>query len=143
MRRYGLKCAMLSIIYMHKNNCITKENFLQDYQTSKELETRDDLSVGEDLETFIKRIKNGELNENTIPERGESKGTFLLCLMDSEARKKLDRKDDDFLATFWDNDCGEVDIPLDEWQNSKSNLKFTSSISWRVTYYIDTKPNML
>ena len=84
---WPLNYAKLSVIYMHKNNCITKENFLQDYQTSKELQTRDDLSIGEDLETFIKRIKNGDLNKKTVPERGESKGRFLLCLMDSEERK--------------------------------------------------------
>ena len=46
---------MLSIIHMHKNKCITKEKFLNDYQTNKESDMRKDLSVGEDLETYIKR----------------------------------------------------------------------------------------
>ena len=36
------------------------------YKTEKESETRMDLSVGEDLETFIQRIKNGEINKDNI-----------------------------------------------------------------------------
>ena len=38
------------------------------YQTKEESETRIDLSNGENLETFIERIKNGEINKDTIPE---------------------------------------------------------------------------
>ena len=137
MRSCGLKSTMLSIIYMHKNNCITKENFVNDYQTNKELETREDLSVGEDLETLIKRIFNGEISREMIPERGELKGNFLICLLDKKDRLRLDSKDEEFLNTFWDDECEEVDIPLEEWNKSKSNLKFASSVSWRATYLIE------
>ena len=38
---------------MRKNNCINEENFEEMYQTKEESETRMDLSVREDLETFI------------------------------------------------------------------------------------------
>ena len=57
------------------------------YKTNEETEERMDLSVGEDLETFIGRIKNGEINKDTIPEYGEHTVTFLLCLLDKEERK--------------------------------------------------------
>ena len=38
-------------------------------------------SVYQDLETFIERIKNGEINKETIPEYGDWKDTFLLCVL--------------------------------------------------------------
>lgn len=137
MRFYGLKSTMLSIIYMHKNNVITKEDYMLCYQTNKDLETRDDLSVGEDLETLNKRILNREMTREMISERGELKGHFLICLLDGIERLRLDSKDEDYLTTYWDNECEEVDIPLEEWNKSKSNLKFPSSVSWRATYVIE------
>ena len=73
---------------MHRLNCITKEKFEEMYKTEEESETRMDFSVGEDLETFIERIKHGEINKDTIPERGDRKESFLLCLLDEKERKK-------------------------------------------------------
>ena len=64
---------------MHNEKCITKENFEEMYKTEDESETRMDLSVGEYLEFFIERMKNGKINKNTIPEGGEYKSSFLLC----------------------------------------------------------------
>ena len=105
------------------------------YETEEENETRIDLSVGEDLEAFIERIKNGEINKETIPEDGERKQPFLLCLLDEEERNKLEHKDEDFIKTFWRR---EADVPEAEWNASESNLKFSKSLCIRNTYYIDT-----
>ena len=125
---------------MTKFNCITKEKFEKKYQTKEESQTRKDLSIGEDLETFIERIKNGEINKDTIPEDGEVKRSFLLCLLDEEERKKLQQKDDDFIETFF----GESDVPEAEWNASESNLKFSRSVCRRETYFIDApKTNKL
>ena len=52
-------------------------------------------------------------------------------------RLRLDSKDEEYLTTYWDNECGEVDIPLEEWNKSKSDLNFASSVSWRATYVIE------
>ena len=110
------------------------------YKTEEESETRMDLSVGEDLETFIERIKNGEINKGTIPEDGEEKYLFLLCLLDNEERKKLEQKEEDFMRTFtWNSSWGRrADVPEAEWNASESNLKFSKSLCTRNTYYIDT-----
>ena len=107
------------------------------YKTKEESETRMDLSIGEDLETFIERIKNGEINKDTIPEDGERKDLFLLCLLDQEERKKLEQKDEDFMETFNGNWFGEADVPEAEWNASESNLKFSRSYCRRKTYFID------
>ena len=122
---------------MSKDRCITKEKFEEMYQTKEESETRMDLSVGEDLETFIERIKNGEINKDTIPEHGDRKNSFLLCLLDKEERKKLEQKDEDFMETFNFNQMGEADVPEAEWNASESNLKFSESYCFRLTHFID------
>ena len=110
---------------MYKDHCITKEEFEETYETEEESETRKDLSVGEDLETFIERIKNGEINKDTIPEDGEEKDLFLLCLLNKEERKKLEQKDEDFMKTFnWNRIGKEADVSEAEWKASESNLKF-------------------
>ena len=138
LKKFGCKSAILSMIAMGKYNCITKEKYEEMYKTNEESEKRMDLSVGEDLETFIGRIKNGEINKDTISENGEYKNLFLLCLLDKEERKKLEQKDYDFMETFTDHvHGGEADVPEAEWKASESNMKFARSECWRRTYFID------
>ena len=120
---------------MFKYDCITKEKFEKMYQTKEGSETRMDLSVGEDLETFIERIKNEEINKDTILEYGGRKNSFLLCLLDEEEEKeKLEQKDEDFMKTF----LGKVaNVQEAEWKASVSNLKFSESVCSRETHFID------
>ena len=139
LKKFGCTSAILSEIGMTKYNCITKEKYEEMYKTDEESEKRMDLSVGEDLETFIGRIKNGEINKDTIPEHGAGdwNKTFLLCLLDKEERKKLEQKDYDFMETFALNDVGQADVPEAEWKASESNMKFARSNGYRATYFID------
>ena len=119
---------------MVTEKCITKERFEKMYKTEKESETRKDLSVGEDLESFIERIKNEEINKDTVPE--DYKRSFLLCLLAKEERTKLEKKDKDFMKTFVRR--RKLDVPEAEWNASESNLKFSKSECYRVTYFIGT-----
>ena len=139
LKKFGYTSAILSSIFMAKHNCITKEKYEEMYKTNEESEKRMDLSVGEDLETFIGRIKNGEINKDTIPENGDREYTFLLCLLDEEERKKLEQKDYDFMETFFDHgyEGREADVPEAEWKASESNMKFARSYCRRATYFID------
>ena len=113
------------------------------YKTEEESETRIDLSVGEDLESFIERIKNGEINKDTPDTKigkgfGDRKESFLLCLLDKEERRKLEQKDFDFMKTFHEEMFGKgADVPEAEWKASESNLKFSYSYCGRHTYFID------
>ena len=141
LEEFGCTSAILSSIEMIKENCITKEKYEEMYQTNEETEKRMDLSVGEDLETFIENIKNGKINKETIPEQ-DLKNTFLLCLLDKEERKKLDQKDYDFTKTFNVHYFGrEPDVPEAEWIASESNMKFARSACRRRTYVIDASIN--
>ena len=96
---------MMSFITMWKEHCIIKQAFdiaydirngEQEHKVDEEGE-RNDVSVGEDLETFFSRIKNGKVSKERFPNTKES---FLLCLLGKEELKKLKRKDEHFLDTF-------------------------------------------
>ena len=141
MEEFDCASAILSIIKMDKFNCITMEQYEEMYKTNEDSERRKDLSVGEDLETFIANIKNGEINR--CHRRCEDFNiTFLLCLLDKEEREKLERKDADFMKTFFDHSYGglkevPIDVPEAEWKASESNMKFARSRCLRKTYFID------
>ena len=136
LRKFSRPSAILSLIHMRKLNCITRERYEKMYLTNEKTEERMNLSVGEDLETFIEKIKNGEVRKSTIPDEGDYEGTFLLNLLDKEERKQLEHKDVAFLKTFDFNKIGEVDVPEAEWKSSKSNSKFARSYCSRRTYFI-------
>ena len=132
---------------MYKQHCVTKEKYEVMYKTNEESDKRMDLSVGEDLESFIERIKTGKINEDIISQKVDRSRTFLLCLLDEEKRKKLGQKDEEFMKTFQYHQfyepkdkliVGPVDVPEAEWKASESNLKFAKSICFRETYFIDS-----
>ena len=144
LKKFGCTSAILSTIVMYKEHCITKERYDELYKASEESE-RMDLSVGEDLETFLGRIKNGKINKETIRKFGDRRPhflsrMFLLCLLDKEERKKLEQEDQDFMRTFRDgyHKGGRgADVPEAEWKRSESNMKFAKSVSFRETFFID------
>ena len=134
LKKFGCTSATVSRIFMHKEKCITTEKYEETYKTFENIKLR---SVGEDLETFIDKIKNGEIDKNTIAEHGMFV-SFLLCLLDKEERKKLEQKDYDFMETFYEAWIGrEADVPEAEWKASESNMKFAKSECFRETYFID------
>ena len=146
MKTIGLESALVTTVWMAKEKCITKEQFDILYGITNEegeiktdnLEVRDDLSVGEDLETFIQRIKNGEITKEIFPEGDDKKTSYLLCLLDKEERRKLDRKDQKFFETFFTGT--DADVPEDEWKKTEfKHLKFSRSFASRKTYFIDTE----
>ena len=98
------------------------------YKTSEQSEEREDLSVGEDLETFIGQIRIGK-----FPVGEDYNPSFMLCLLDAEERKKLEEKDEDFMKTFFD---AEADVPEAEWKESESNMKFAKFSCTRRTYFV-------
>ena len=101
LKKYGFESAMLSFIELIKYHCITKETCDKFHGISNdegENKTREEKrkgqliwatitkeSVGDNIETFIKRIKNGELTKATITEYGEqTEHVHLLCLLDKK-----------------------------------------------------------
>ena len=106
LKKFGYTSAILSFIGSDKHECITKEKYDEMYKTNEESEKRMDLSVGEDLESFIENIKNGKMNEDTMscsrccqPQADRSQ-PFLICLLDGAQRRKLEQKDQAFMEKF-------------------------------------------
>ena len=126
---------MLTCIQMDKKRCITKEKLEEMYKTNEDFETRKDLSVGEDLETFVSQIKNGEVNKSSFSRENDWIKTFMLCLLDKEERKKLEQRDSDFMKTFTAG--ANADVPEEDWKASESNLKFSEWSITRKTYFFD------
>ena len=147
MKCYGYASAMFSRIFMTKENCITKEQFDIEYGITNDeeanitaTEERDDLSVGEDLETLIRRIKNREITKEKNP-YGDTKQSHLLCLLDKEKRRLLDRKDESFLNTFFARAKGHrADVDEEEWKKSEyKHLKFSRSVARRQTTFVEAE----
>ena len=139
LRKFDCGSAILSLIYMSKNNCITKEKYDELYKKMEDNDKRTDLSVGEDLETFMRKIKNHKMNKDSIPFDGDFKESFLLCLLDKEERKRLEQKDEAFLETFNLYDIGKADVREKDWKESESNSKFSRSNCRRLTFFIEAK----
>ena len=140
LKKFDCTSAILSAIGMFKMNCITLEKYEEYYKTNtiNSEEGGKRISVGDDLETFLGEVKDGKLNNHTIPEIGDICNTFLLCLLDKEERKKLEQRDETFMETFeWDMLGGEADVPEAEWKASASDMKFSKSLCWRATYFIE------
>ena len=138
LNNYDLESAMVSFIAMHKEKCITLEKYEEAYKTNLDTEKREDLSINEDLETFLEKLETNKLNTKTIAHSGDYNTTFLLCLLNTEEQRKLDRKDDTFLNTFYLNDKGKADVPEEEWEASKSKRKYAQSICWRTTFFLES-----
>ena len=142
LKKFDGTSAILSAIGMFKMNCITLEKYEEYYKTNtiNSEEGGKRISVGDDLETFLGEVKDGKLNNHTIPEIGDICNTFLLCLLDKEERKKLEQKDYDFMRTFIEHSLygREADVPEAEWKASESNMKFAKSYCGRETFFIDS-----
>ena len=135
MTLYGCDSAMASLLSMSKVNCVTKERF-ENYHNKTNLPESEDFTVGDDLETFIRRIKKGKITQQSIPDRGEEKVSHLFRLLDKEERRKLDMKDQDFLHTF--RDRNDADVPEGHWKNTDyKHLKFSYSWAYRRTTFVN------
>lgn len=156
MKRYGFESAMLSFIEMWKHDCITKERYEvltktkdgdeNEEQTKEQerigftgiLETTDE-TVGDDVERFIKKIKNGELTKAKITEFGEeSKNLHLLCLMNGDDRRKLERNEKDIRKTF-SSKIMSFPLCLFQEETEYKDVKYSRSLATRKTYIIGPK----
>ena len=145
MKMFNHESSMVSCLCLKKVNCVTKEKIDIQYENKKENEQRQDLSVGEDLETLIERIKNGEISKEKMSKAGESKRCLLFRLLDKEERRKLDEeRNEDFFRTFLDPVVNKYpgpwnpDVPDHEWKATNyKHLKFSQSWFTRRTNCID------
>ena len=135
LKKFNLESTLLTCLYMAKYRCITKEKYEEAYKINEDIEERGDLSLGDDLETFVTNIKHGRLAKACSFEDNKK---FLIRLLNGNERRRLDQKDKKFVETFEYNDA---DVPKAEWEASESNLKFSISRCFRITHFIEWSEN--
>ena len=114
---FGIESAIFTLLASKKARCCTQEVFEVLYKTDEDVDEREDLSIGEDLESLLERIKSGEIWKDLGPVNHEYKRSFNLQLLTSDEMAKLRQKDESFMQTFSDND---PDIPKETMDKSDS-----------------------
>ena len=134
MRSYGLKNVTITFVAAEKSHCITKEQFETDYKINVDTDQREDLSIGEDLESLIGRIKSGQIckNANLDSSLDEYKESFNLCLLTPDENAKL-KTDKMYINTYSQDD---PDIPEAIMNMCDSKKKFSKTYCWRKTYFL-------
>ena len=93
-------------------------------------------SSGDDLELFIRRIKNEKFTKETITDDEQVK-SYLFCSLVKEERRKLETKDKNYFRTFSDMN---PDVPEKEWKETEfKNRKFSRSVAYRRTFFVQTE----
>lgn len=93
-------------------------------------------SMGDDLELFIRRIKNEKFTKETITDDEQVK-SYLFCSLVKEERRKLETKDKNYFRTFSDMN---PDVPEKEWKETEfKNRKFSRSVAYRRTFFVQTE----
>ena len=134
MTRVGLKKGMVSFLQQHRYRCVTKEKYEQLYENGGEIDGgRTKLSLGDDLEDFLNRIKNNEIHDHELGQEDNWINTFHLSMLSPEEKRKLAISDNDYLKTFHNHD---PDIPKTEMAKSESKSKYAFSLCRRATYII-------
>ena len=140
-----ISTSCLTFVALCTKECLDELYGIKNDEEAQKIDNdeRNDFSVGEDLETFVRRIKNGQLIE------AEYKESYLLRLLNKEERSKLDEKDQVFHNTFYGNHMmlplswlNNVDVPEREWKKTEyKHLKFSRSKGSRITAVICTEEN--
>ena len=134
MKQFGLKEAFISFFTTVKLSCITKEAMEEKFNI-KEGENEDqDVTIGDDLESFIQRITSGQITKQSLSDFGEKKQTCQLNLLTAEESKKLQLKDQNYLDSFH---SANPDVPESIMKKSEYKTKFAETEFWRETFFIE------
>ena len=117
---------MVTIIFMRRWNLITKET-TEYYCNGKEEEKE---SVNDDLEKLFEDIQLGKNPDNDVR-------TYFLPKLTKEELDLVERKDEDFMQTFyWEMDA---DVDKAEMMLSESDSKFVWGWGQRKTFTIKNR----
>ena len=118
------RSVMVTMIDMTRFNLITKEN-MENYCKGKDDDVKE--SVNEDLESLFEDIRVGK-------EPDEDVSTYFLPKLTEEELKLVDRKDPNYLETFFNKT--NADVEEAEMKLSESNSKFVRAQCYRRTFTI-------
>ena len=125
---------MVSFIYIQKLKCVTKEAVDEKYEDESDSDDREDLTIGDDLDSFKMRILAQKFSKNSLGEYGEKKHSFQFSLLTIDEKQKLEQKDSHFIQQFY---TPNPDVPEAIMKISESNSKYVESECWRDTFCIE------
>ena len=159
MKKNGIKLALFTFVALCISHFLTHDEVDGDYLMQKphsfaefnstknvstdneaeETNPRINLSIGEDLESFLERIRN---DVSSIPEYDEYKRSFDICLLRPEEIIKLEQKDKTFMNTF--ANWGEkwiIQNKTEQMDRKKSEKRFSKKLCWRKSLFMITSSN--
>ena len=128
MKKHKLKSVMVTRIYLHRKNLITKEE-MESY-CKGEKKKKD--SVNDDLESLFENIRLGkELGRELVE-------TYFLPKLTEEELKLVERRDYSYLQSFYEGAVGRnPDVDETEMMLSESDSKYVRGFSRRKTFVIE------
>ena len=121
MKKYKIKSVMVTSVYLHRRNLITKEK-MESYCKGEEK-----YSVNDDLELFLENIRRGN-------EPDEEVATYFLPKLTEEELELVERRDKSYLHTF---SYSNPDVEKAEMMLSESDSKYVHGCSMRRTFVIE------
>ena len=121
---------MVSSLYMERWNLITKEKMV-DHCEGKTIEKK---SVNDDLESFFEDI---QLGKELTKDDGQYVYSYFLPKLTEEELDLIERKDKDFMYTFYRQMT--ADVSKADMEASESNSKFVRGHCQRETYTIKNR----
>ena len=142
MKKYKIKSAMVTSIYMLRMKIITKEN-MENYCTGKDLLSRVGTnSINDDLELLFEDLRLGKAPSENVQ-------TYFLPKLTEEELELVEKKDSHYLQKFSTSyylhtsdmlrwlSRDRPDVPKAEMKASESNSKFVQGNCYRRTYTIE------
>ena len=104
MRKYGIRSAILTMLYLERWNLKTKEEVKQDYLDVREAQLKKDNGermyverlLSHDLESFYTCLQNPER-----PPKAEYSNIFLMQKLTEEDVTLVENRNNEYLNTFW------------------------------------------
>ena len=124
MKKYKIKKVMVTIIWMYRQQLITKEKML-DYCNEKQ-DAKE--SINDELDSFFEDLRLGKEPEKFV-------NTYFLPQLTEKELELVEQKDENFMRTFI-NGQG-ADVKKHEMTASESDSKFVYTWGRRRTYTIE------
>lgn len=134
MKKCKIKEAMVTMIYMRRRHLITKEKMV-DYSKGK-FKTKEGYykeSVNDDLDSFLQKLRNGQMEEEDVM-------TYYLPMLTKTELKLVEQKNQEHLESYARHYFGRnPDIVKEEMDKSESKSKFVRGTCWRETFMLKVK----
>ena len=142
MKHYKISSLVFTILFMRRQNLITKEELEQAYSgklRSTEDWKRETLSVNEDLELFLM-----ELVQNHGLTKSQVSNSFFTPKLSQEELDLVEQGNIDYLNSFYDFGNGfDPDVDPEEMLKSDSKNKYLHANCWRKTVRLTLAKDVL